>query len=115
MELLFFGIIGILQVKRVTKLNRQQNLSLWMQKQMVLLPILRSSLFYFLFFSFFFQPPSEFWYFVQPWYSYDSSSVIEVDSSSNRKSSNLLGHWLSLAIIGCVPLAAAPSIHGLVK
>jgi hypothetical protein len=28
MELLFFGIIGVLQVKRVTKLNRQQNLSL---------------------------------------------------------------------------------------
>jgi len=80
-----------------------------MQKQMVLLPIPRLSLFYLLFFSFFFQPPSKFWY------SYDSSSVIEVDSSSNRKSSNLLGHWLSLALIGCVPLAAAPSIHGLVK
>jgi hypothetical protein len=67
------------------------------------------------FLSFFFQPPSEFWYFVQTWHSYDRSSVIKVDSSSNRKSSNLLGHWLSLVLIGCVPLAAAPSIHGLVK
>jgi hypothetical protein len=30
MELLFFGIIGVLQVQRVTKLSRQQNLSLYM-------------------------------------------------------------------------------------
>jgi hypothetical protein len=30
MELLFFGIIGVLQLKRVTKLSRQQKLSLYM-------------------------------------------------------------------------------------
>jgi hypothetical protein len=50
MKLLFFGIIGILQAKGVTKLSRrQQNLSLWMQQQTVLLLIPRFSLSFFFF------------------------------------------------------------------
>jgi hypothetical protein len=86
MELLFFGIIGVLQVKRVEKLSCQPNLSLWMQQQTVLLSIPRLILFFFsfflffffsfFFFSFFFQPPSQFWYFVQPWYSYPMIAVM---------------------------------------
>jgi hypothetical protein len=60
MELLFCLGFCVLQVKRVTKLRSQQKPSLWMQQQTVPLPKIESFVFCFIF-----QPPRQFWYFVQ--------------------------------------------------